>query len=378
MLVESNLCTGCTACKAVCPKSAITMEEDKEGFLHPIIHNDLCINCKLCEKVCPVTKEIKTEYERVYAAISRDDEHRVRSSSGGIFYEISKKVLNQGGYVCGAAFDEKNQVHHIVINDFKDIDFLMRSKYVQSRMEDCFKRIKELLIEGKQVLFVGTGCQVNGLVSFLQKKYDNLITLDIICHGVPSPKVWKLYLDYCNKTVGEDLKISDVNFRDKQQGWKDYGLSFKLSNDVKIYENKDSNVFMKVFLTDIALRPSCYNCHANGTSRYADLTLGDFWGYNNFDLKINHSNKGLSILVAHTEVGKKLLEDGNFDLEEIDSDALNYNPAYFKSWNEPKKRDTYMKTVNEDNFYDLSMKLSNVKRPLYRRVLGKIKRILKG
>ena len=377
MLVESNLCTGCTACKSICPRSAIMMQEDEEGFLHPVINNELCINCKLCEMVCPITKEINAEYEKVYAAISRNDEQRFKSSSGGIFYEIAKIVLDCGGYVCGAAFDENNQVHHIIINDINDIDLLMRSKYVQSRMEDCFKQIKELLVAGKHVLFVGTGCQVNGLVSFLQKKYDNLITLDIICHGVPSPKVWKLYLDYLNKTLEKGIKVLNVNFRDKQQGWSKYGYSFELSNGVKIYESHEENIYSKIFLSNIALRPSCYNCHANGICRLSDVTLGDFWGSNNYELKLEHNDKGLSILVVHTKKGYLLLQEDRIVLEEINSDALKYNPSYSKSCSVPKNRSSYITSLNDENFYELSVKASKSSRSLYKRIFSKIKRIIK-
>lgn len=376
MSIEKELCTGCNACHSICPVSAISMEVNEEGFLYPRIDSKKCINCKMCEKVCPVEKKYETDLKKIYAACSKQKDILKNSSSGGIFYELSKIILLKHGYVCGAAFDDNNQVHHIIIDDINKINLLMRSKYVQSRIDDCFIRIKDLLNNGETVLFVGTGCQVNGLHSYLQKKYNNLLTVDIICHGAPSPKIWDYYLNDCNKKIGSSIKINNINFRDKKNGWKEYGLSFNTSNNIKIFENHNSNLYFKLFLKDLCLRESCYKCNANGENRLSDMTLGDFWGCKKFDLKINNENKGLSLIICHSDKGLDILKELSIEIEEVENTVLNYNPSYYYSAKKPKKRDFYMETVNENNFSALSNDVT--KDSLYRRLLNRMIIIIKS
>ena len=208
--VSADDCCGCGACYSKCGVKAITMQENDEGFLHPVINEDSCVECGQCLKVCPVlnAKDENTATPDCYACAA-SDEIRAKSSSGGMFTLLAEYVLNKGGVICGAAYDEKWNVHHIIINNTADLDKLRGSKYIQSDTEKCYSEIEKLLKNGKEVLFSGTPCQVAGLNTFLGRKYDNLLTVDLLCHGAPSRGVWQKYLTESFK----DRKIINVNFR---------------------------------------------------------------------------------------------------------------------------------------------------------------------
>ena len=219
-------CCGCYACYNICPKECITMESDNEGFWYPKIDKDKCINCNLCEKVCPIiNKPNSSLYEKKsYAVFNKNEKIRLESSSGGIFSLLAEYVINNHGNVYGAVFDEDFNVKHVKINILQDINLLRGSKYVQSRINDIFKSIKFDLKNNKIVLFTGTPCQIAGLQSFLQKKYDNLILMDIVCHGVPSPLVWQQYINELKQNYKQNIK--SIYFRDKSTGWKTYSVKF--------------------------------------------------------------------------------------------------------------------------------------------------------
>ena len=198
---DKSKCCGCSGCMNICPKNAIIMKEDKNGFKYPIVDKEKCINCGLCEKVCPILNNKKEQQKEIkaYACYNKNIEERLKSSSGGIFILLAKEILKRNGIVFGAAFDENFNVKHISIDNEKDIEKLMGSKYVQSNMGKVYKEVKEFLENGKYILFSGTPCQIEGLKKFLKKDYDKLYTQDIICHGVPSPKIWQMYLEYQKK-----------------------------------------------------------------------------------------------------------------------------------------------------------------------------------
>lgn len=345
---DKSLCTGCFACKNICPKNSIDMRIDDEGFLYPAVDGRTCINCSVCEKICPVINETETLSKKIcYAAYSKDQKVRKNSSSGGIFTALALHFINTGGYVFGAAFDGVSNVKHICINNSTDIEKLRTSKYIQSETGDSFTAAKALLDKGKTVLFTGTPCQIAGLKSFLGKDYSNLYTQDIVCHGVPSNLVWQKYIKKKQKQYRE--KIKSVNFRNKEFGWKDFSVcyEFETKSENTVHRN---DLFFKAFLKNIILRPSCYDCKFKGAF-VSDITLGDFWGIENFLPEIDDNN-GISVIICNSEKGKKLLTDvrDSLILKGVDYEtAVKYNTAAVKSVPKPGSRDIFFKRIKHRN-----------------------------
>ena len=226
-------CCGCSACVQKCPKQCISLKEDCEGFLYPIVDKDICIDCGLCEKVCPILYQGEERKPlKVFAAKNHDEEIRKQSSSGGIFTLLAEKIINEGGVVFGAKFDENWDVKHDYTETIEGLAAFRGSKYVQSRIEDNYRKAETFLKQGRKVLFSGTPCQIAGLKRFFRKEYENLLTVDFICHGVPSPGVWRRYLQetvarMCDKNrVSTDpisiknARVESISFRDKSHGWK--------------------------------------------------------------------------------------------------------------------------------------------------------------
>lgn len=303
-LASRDACTGCAACASVCPTNSITMREDKEGFLQPHIDADTCINCHKCEKTCPIVSPliIPTNFDtQAYAAINKDEAVRMRSSSGGMFHALAKWTIEQGGVVFGARFNEQWEVVHDYTETLEGIEPFMRSKYVQSRIGDTFKQAKQFLEQGRWVLYSGTPCQIGGLKSYLHKDYDKLLTVDIVCHGVPSPKVWRMYL----KHIAAD-RIVEVNMRDKVKGWLDY-QQYLRTTSIELRETNSENVFMNGFLQNIYLRRSCYACDFKTIHRVSDISIADFWGVED-KMPEMFDNKGTSLIFLHTQKGRNVFE----------------------------------------------------------------------
>lgn len=326
-------CTGCGACSNICPKNCINMIADNNGFLYPQINNDKCVNCSLCEKTCPVlNKEVKENPVDVicYAAKTNDGSIRKLSSSGGVFSVIAEKILKNNGIVYGAAFDENFVVKHIGVSSPDNLDLIRRSKYVQSNLNDSFTAVKNDLNDGKSVLFTGTPCQVEGLLSYLKKPYDNLTTMDFVCHGVPSPAVWEQYKNYLQKKYNSS--ITNVNFRDKSLGWKRFSMRVEFENG-NIYSNASVNdPYMNAFLANIDLRESCYSCKFKNTIHKSDITVADFWGIDKTNPAID-DDKGLSLLLVNSEKGNALITETQNQLTITTADiekAISYNPCIIK------------------------------------------------
>lgn len=279
-IIQKEKCSGCHGCVNACPKHCITMHPDTEGFWYPQINKEQCIACGLCEKVCPIIRKNESDDHfttKAMAAINQDEEIRLKSSSGGVFTLIAEEIIKQGGAVFGAAFSEDfKSVHHICVDTVEGLDKLRGSKYVQSRIGDTYKQAKAFLEEGKKVLFTGTPCQISGLYAYLAKPYENLYTQDLICHGTPSPMVWKKYVEYREQKAAS--KTQRMFFRHKQYGWKTYAVLFEFANNTAYGKTLHEDAFMKVFLSNICLRPSCYACSFKTLHRESDLTLADFWG----------------------------------------------------------------------------------------------------
>lgn len=369
-------CSGCHACYNACPTGCISMEYDSEGFLYPKIDNEKCINCGKCDNVCPVINEYKAgEKGKAYACINKDESVREKSSSGGVFGLIAEHVLDNGGVVFGAAFDEDFNVEHIKVDNKEDLDRLRGSKYVQSSIGTAFKQAKECLDDGRLVLFTATPCQISGLKAYLGRDYDNLILQDIVCHGVPSPKVWQKYIAFREKSAG--AKTRRMLFRHKKYGWKTYSLLFEFTNNKEYVKILHDDFYMKGFLANLYLRPSCYECHSKSVCRQSDITLADFWGIENVMSEMD-DNKGTSLVLVNSEKGQKIFEkiSENMDFRAVDIDeALKYNSAAYKSVPMPKTRSVFMNSLDKYEF-DVLIKKCIPSKPAGK-VFRKLKSIIK-
>ena len=283
------------------------MQSDALGFLFPIIDNEKCIECGICDKVCAFNDDYdkSSNFEKpvAYAVRHKDLNEMIKSRSGAAFVAISDEILKQGGIVYGAGYDENNKVLHKKATNQKERDDFRGSKYVQSEMGSTFRDVRKDLEKGLKVLFSGTPCQTAGLSSYLGKRNrNNLFLLDIVCHGVPSPLIWKDYIAYQERKFHN--KIVSSNFRDKELGWKAYKESFTLSDGKKIFDN----LFKFLFLKNLILRNSCSKCHYSNVIRPSDITIGDFWGWEKVVPDFNKDDRGISLVFCNTEKGYKLFQ----------------------------------------------------------------------
>ncbi len=332
-IIRKEQCCGCSACLHICPKRSISFREDKEGFLYPQVDTATCIDCGLCEKVCPVLNQGEERMPlKVYAAKHTDDEIRMKSSSGGIFTLLADQIIDQGGVVFGARFNENWEVVHDYTETKEGLAPFRGSKYVQSNIGNSYKLVEEFLKTGREVMFTGTPCQVAGLKKFLRKDYENLLTVDFVCHGVPSPKVWRKYLEEEVARQDDSSVVTGVNFRDKSTGWKRFSFALNLSKAVVEGEQNtvlssvfSENEYMRVFLSNLNLRPSCYKCAVKCGRSGADITIGDFWGIDNIDPNFS-SDKGISLVLLNKPLAFPMAEQCAF-ISQTYNDAIKYNPA---------------------------------------------------
>ena len=344
-LVDSDKCVGCAACASACPTHSITMKEDKEGFLQPRIDKKTCIGCHKCQKTCPIiNKESESKGEtKAYAAINKDDSVRAKSSSGGIFHALAKWTIEQKGVVFGARFDEKWEVMHDYCETLEGIIPFMGSKYVQSRIGDTYRQARNFLEQGRWVLFSGTPCQLAGLRAFLGKQYERLIQVDLICHGVPSPSVWRSYL----KDFVTDGEILSISFRDKEEGWLHFqNVTTTTTTTTTIREHQMENPYFRGFLKNVYLRKSCYDCSFKTLHRNTDITLADSWGIDHYCPEMN-DDRGTSLVIIHSKKALQLFTSvANLCYAEIQnlSEALFYNSMMIESVSLPKhhKRDVFL------------------------------------
>lgn len=369
-------CCGCHGCKNICPVDAITMKEDEYGFRYPEVDKNKCINCGLCEKACPIINIKNIENKpKAYACFNNNESVRLESSSGGIFTLLAEYIIENNGVVFGAAFNDSFMVSHIKIEFKEEIEKLRTSKYLQSNIENTYKECKSILEENRLVLFTGTPCQIEGLLSYLNKIYNNLYTQDIICHGVPSPKVWKDYLTYRKNNDKEEPK--KISFRNKDNGWMTFNLKFSYV-DKNYSKNQREDAYMRAFLKNIDLRKSCYNCSFKKEHRLSDITLADFWGIQMY-LPEMDDNKGTSLVIVNSEKGEFLLNNikNNIKVKDVDLDIVfKTNPAFTKSSVQHKDREKFLNEVNSTNFEKIVNKY--IKKPnIIQKIIKKIKRKLK-
>ena len=392
-------CCGCSACVQRCPKHCISMKEDEEGFLYPVVDETVCIDCGLCEKVCPIiNRPEKLPVMKVFAVKNRNEEERMASSSGGVFIALAKKVIEQGGVVFGAVFDGNWEVKHTYAETLDGVKPMIGSKYVQSRIEESFCHAEKFLKEGRKVLFTGSPCQITALHNYLRKDYPNLLSVDFLCHGVPSPGVWRKYLEEMsslsafkaagkNSVLSSSIKsvpvITGIEFRDKTlHGWKKFSFVVRGSapkadkNTVLLSDIHYDNPYMKGFLADVYLRPSCYRCRCKNGVSHSDLTIGDFWGVPkvmpDFD-----DDKGVGIVLLNTDKGKCIFDTLDMGTRATDIAAASIFNGGFKEnvKMHPKRMEFYKKVLNGKDVSSVVAQVLNV--TFLMRVFRKVKRIMK-
>ena len=405
---DKTNCCGCSACVQRCPKHCISLQEDGEGFLYPKVDEEVCINCGLCEKVCPVINRAdKIAPLKVLAVKNTNEEERMNSSSGGVFLPLARKVISKGGAVFGAVYDEHWEVHHVYAENIEDVYSMMGSKYLQSRIENTYKEAESFLKQGREVMFVGSPCQIAGLRTFLRnKEYPNLLAVDFLCHGVPSPGVWRRYLaeTYSKDSLNEQIRrqadagknsvlllslnakspIGDIKFRDKtESGWKKFRFVVRQKSASKADQNTvlssdihRDNPFMRGFLSNIYLRPSCYACKCKNGVNHSDLTIADFWKINQIAPKFD-DDKGVGLVLVNTKKGEECFSELSMDvLPSILEQAHQYNGGFNEHTKAHPKRELFFlliekgKTIKEA--VDICLRIS-----LKRRVLNKGKRVIK-
>lgn len=363
-------CCGCEACAQKCPKQCISMKVDTEGFLYPTVDLKQCVDCGLCAKVCPYLNEKAPNEPLIsYAAINTNNEIRQESSSGGVFTAIANKVVFDGGVVFGAQYDVNWNVEHQFAETVNDCRAFRGSKYVQSRIRNSFNQVENFLREGKCVLFSGTPCQISALNNFLGRDYNNLILVDLVCHGVPSPMIWKEYLKSLN--IGQ---IYSISHKDKITGWRGYSFSIKnRQGKILFIEKAKDNKFLSAFVDNIILRPSCFSCPAKSGRSGADITLGDYWGIENIIPKMD-DGKGVSFISCNTEKGKNLIDSLGLCLCTTDyHKATKYNSCMVKSTTEPIERSQFWLEYHEQGINALLSRRKK-QQSLIKRI---IKRIIK-
>lgn len=399
-ITDKHNCCGCGACVQKCPKQCISLSEDNEGFLYPKVDTSVCIDCGICEKVCPVLNPFDTRKPfQVLAAINKNEQIRMESSSGGIFTLLAEKVIAEAGVVFGARFDENWQVTLDYTETIEGLAAFRGSKYVQARTGETYKQCEKFLKDGRKILFSGTPCQVLALKKFLRKNYDNLLTVDLACHGVPSPLIWKRYLEAelnqrtahravaGKSTVLFSLKsmssIKDIKFREKSDGWKKYRFVLTLNESSDEVEKSSvssyihyKNPYFQVFNMGVILRPSCYDCEIRHRCKSgSDITLADFWGIEtltqDFDIE-----KGVSLVLLNSEKAIGLLN--GLDLEKTPftyEDAVRLNAGLRRTTRLHPKREIFFENFHSTG--DIIELMESVLRISYiKRVKSKISRIV--
>lgn len=346
---KKNKCCGCMACFDVCAHKAITIVEDSEGFLQPRINSKNCIQCNLCKKVCPTNKIYTTKSPvSSFALQNKNEEILKNSSSGGVFYEIALYFLQkQNSIVIGAYMQTDGSIHHIAIDKKNDISKLQKSKYAQSDLRDIFKMVREKLNNNYTILFTGTPCQIAALNSFLGKKYENIFCLDFICHGVPNSKLWSNYI----KRLGN---IKQIDFRNKSSGWRNFSLYVKGDKkNINTLHFKDT--YMIAFLKNYTLRESCYCCKFKNNKSLSDITMGDFWGIENFTNLPFKIDLGVSFMQVNTDKGLNLFNEikDAFKYIEVQNDInKELNIAQYESVKRPPERDYIFKAIYKKGIFN--------------------------
>lgn len=407
-ITDKKNCCGCSACVQRCPKQCIRLEEDTEGFLYPQVDEETCIKCGLCEKVCPILNQAdKLSVLEVLAVKNPNDEERMNSSSGGVFLPLAREVIKQGGVVFGAVYDESWEVHHVYAEKIEDVYPMMGSKYLQSKIGNSFKDAERFLKQGREVMFVGSPCQIAGLRTYLRnKEYPNLLAVDFLCHGVPSPGVWRRYLaetyggydakeqSRLQATAGKNSvllsslnatsPIGDIKFRDKREsGWKKFRFVVRQKSASKADQNTVlssdihyDNPFMRGFLSDIYLRPSCYACKCKNGVNHSDMTIADFWGINQIAPEFD-DDKGVGLVLLNTKKGEEYFSRLPMDMMPSNLEKAHYyNGGFNEHTKAHPKRDQFFFLIENGKSIKAAVDIC-LRLPFKQRVVRVVKKIVK-
>lgn len=346
-------CCGCSACYSICPKNCIEMKVDEEGFLYPNVDKDVCINCGLCEKICPIINKVEEKKvpQEGYLVQIKDEKIRAESTSGGAFTAIAKYVLDRKGVVFGVQYDKDLNVVHSYVENEADLKLYRNSKYVQSKIGDTFKQAKKFLDEGRWVCFSGTPCQIEGLKKYLRKDYEKLVTVDIVCHAVPSPLIWEKYLEVQREKYGNDIK--NILFRDKKYyGYKYSQMTIRNSKGEDLaHLGVESDIMLRAFFSDICDRPSCYECSFKKRYRVSDFTIWDCF-ITGLIAKDFDDDKGTTRVLIQSQKAKIIFDEikSEFKYKNIGADLLTKNVhEMFHSVKMNKTRNIFMKDAAQLN-----------------------------
>ena len=373
-------CCGCNACGDICPKSAISYQIDIEGFWYPKVDSDKCIGCGLCEKVCPIitvckSRSMNEQEPECYAAEHKSVEVIFNSTTGGMFSALADDMYGQKGYVGGAIHNDDFSVSHIISNDRNDLRRLRRSKDLQSNAEGFYKQVKGLLDSGKKVLVCGVPCQIAALLNYVGKDYENIVTVDLVCAGVNSPKVWRKYLDYIEELNGS--KIVWTENKSKEYGWDKLTQKFVFENGNEYFDTQQTSLFTRGYIVShLYCRPSCYECNFKGFPRIADITIGDFWGITKHS-KRHNSNMGTNLVMINSSKGQayfnKTKKRVNIEKTPLEW-ALSGNPALSNSISRlSDKRNNFFDDLDKIPFDELVEKYEPIKKSNLKVVLRLIK-----
>jgi len=364
--IRKSDCSGCKMCGDLCPHNAIGFEVDHEGFWYPVVNADSCTECGICLGSCPVLNETENEMARspvVYASWIHDEDIRIKSTSGGLYWALAETALKEGAYISGCIFsDDWKSAKHIVGNTHDDLKKIFRSKYIQSDTAGVYRKVRELLVSGEKVLFCGTPCHNAALLEFLGKDHERLILCDFICRGVNSPKAHEAHIEELVKRYKSEIEF--FNFKNKKQGWNRLGLLVKFKNGKESFTNRYNSAWTRGYIgSNLYMRPSCENCRFKSIPRISDITLADFWGLKKGK---NDIKKGISLAMTNTEKGhdfyKKtlpLLHSEPSALEQaVEGNACIYNTPKFNH----EKRNEFFRRIENESFSDVVFELEGTNR----------------
>lgn len=345
-LKTKNECTGCGLCANVCPTACIKMDRDLEGFYYPAVEQEKCITCGKCEKFCHSNVLKQNKEVHVYAAYNKTLDRRLKASSGGIFELLAREILNRQGVVFGVKMDGLKAIH-TYIERTEDLEPLLGSKYMQSDVGQAYQQVKSFLKQKRWVLFSGTPCQVDALIRFLGEKSPYLLTIDFICHGVSSPKIFEKYINENHELTGE---AKQIKFRDKSQGWNCFSMAIRTEDNQLYIKDMHNDVYLQSFLKNMNLRSSCFNCAFRTIERISDLTLGDFWGCENI-WEDWRDDKGYSLVFLQSDNGRKFwnsIQSASISREADMEKVLVYNQSMLASPWDQFSRDLFFKMIQKD------------------------------
>lgn len=355
-MITDNLCTACGACASVCPLKCIEIKRDCNGFYNPEIDEDRCVKCNRCSKVCPANQRAKGKNwldGEYYACWAKEKIQRFEGSSGGLFGLLAVETIKRNGIVFGAAFTKDFEAVYQTSTEHVSLSALKKSKYVESYTGTIFTEVKRKLDEGKDVLYCGTACQIDGLINYLGKEYENLLTCDFLCHGVSASGVYKKYIENMKKKYGE---VSSISFRSKKYGWKAYCVYAAFRSGKQYLKTRFQDPYLRFFFENIAIRDACFSCQRLQNSN-ADITLGDYWNVS-ANKKIVDTNEGISLVGIHTEKGKQAFEKIENKCEIFPLESKYYSYAYTRITKPPVNKEEELIKLNQtENLFDLPVPL---------------------